>query len=131
MKELNRGTICFATWRANELLPATVISHHPEVGAIKVKVLGEEWTLHEHEVLRVGSSGKAWPEWLRTFVAAVKATKSKHSDTKPNKAEAARALKMDYALLLRLCKRVEAMGVTLMPSSLSQEATPRATDGPH
>lgn len=120
MKELNRGTQCFATWHVNELLPATVVSHHPEVGAIKVKLSGEEWTLHEHEVLRIGAPEKVWPEWLRSFVSAVRSTK--RSDTKPNKAEAARVLKMDYALVLRLCKHVEAMGVSLVPAVAKEAA---------
>lgn len=121
-KLLERGATCFASWKTNELFPATVVSHHPEAGAIKVKVSSEEWILQESEVLRVGAPESVWPEWLRGFVAAVKATKSKHSETKPNKAEAARNLHMDYALVLRLCKHVEAMGVSLVPTDTKRAA---------
>ena len=112
---LDRGASCFASWRNNELVPARVISHHPEANAIKVHVSGEEWILQQSEVFPIGAPESTWPEWLKKFVAAVKATKSKSSATKPNKAEAARQLSMDYALVLRTCKHLEAMGVSLVP----------------
>lgn len=114
-KALERGAECFVSWRTNELSPATVVSHHPEMNAVKVRVSGEEWILQQSEVFPIGAPESTWPEWLKKFVATIKATKSKTSATKPNKAEAARELHMDYALVLRTCKRLEAMGVSLVP----------------
>jgi hypothetical protein len=112
---MKHGTICCVAMRDGFLDVAKVVSHHPEVKAVKVIVSGDEWILRETEIIQPGASEKQWPKWLQDFKATVCATKPKRKSvtTEVNKAEAARKLNLPYSRVLSICESLKALGVNL------------------
>jgi hypothetical protein len=113
---LAHGTVCMVA-KDNNLVMAKVVSHHPEMAAVKVKISGDEWIFREVEVIKPGDAESSWPEWLRDFTARLRAaTKLSKAGAKIiNKVETARALKLPYSRVLNMCRVLESFGVNLKP----------------
>ncbi len=109
------GTRCCVAPHKGELKSAIVISHHPEAGAVKVRISGDDWILRENEVIK-DTKETEWPGWLQEFVNTVRQTRQKRKTptTEINKAEAARKLQLPYSRVVSICDILQSIGVTLV-----------------
>ena len=117
MNTIVYGTNCLVTRQVGDLVNGWVISNHPEVGAVTVRVSGQDWIVRYAEIIKPGDSELSWREWLRTFKDKLHTTAklTKAGAPKINKAEAARQLKQPYQRVLNMCQLLESLGINLSP----------------